>query len=105
MIDLNLICSVAESWCDQLSVCCYLQEERQGCLRSVLATLVFISTIIEVPHAIKRVLHLYAVIEQTIHTESSWVLYISELRKLEVVIRKVRADLWRNQAADRATAD
>jgi hypothetical protein len=66
MIDLNLICSVAESWCEQLSVCCYLQEERQGCLRSVLATLVFISTIIEVPHAIKRVSRVYAVIEQTI---------------------------------------
>ena len=65
MIDLNLVCSVAESWCDQLSVCCYLQEERQGCPRSVLATLVFISTIIEVPHAIKRRSHVYAVIEQT----------------------------------------
>jgi hypothetical protein len=65
MIDLDLICSVAESWCDQLSVCCYLQEERQGCLRSLLATLVFISTIIEVPHAIKRLSHVYAVIEQT----------------------------------------
>jgi hypothetical protein len=76
MIDLNLICSVAESWCDQLSVCCYLQEERQGCFRSVLATLAFIRTIIEVPHAIKRVSHVYVVIEQTIHTESSWVLYI-----------------------------
>jgi hypothetical protein len=62
MDDLNLICSVVESWCDQLSVCCYLQEERQGCLRSVLATLVFISTIIEVPHAIKRLSHVYAVI-------------------------------------------
>jgi hypothetical protein len=72
---------VAESWCDQLSVCCYLQEERQGCLRSVLVTLVFISTIeIEVPHAIKRILHAYAVIEQTIHIEGSWVLHISELR-------------------------
>jgi hypothetical protein len=55
MVDSNLICSVAESWCDQLSICCYLQEERQGCLGSVLATLVFISTIIEVPHAVKRV--------------------------------------------------
>jgi hypothetical protein len=73
MDDLNLICSVVESWCDQLSVCCYPQEEQQGCLRSVLATLVFISTITEVPHAIKRVSHVYAVIEQTIHTESSWV--------------------------------
>jgi hypothetical protein len=41
MIDLNLVCNVAESWCDQLSVCCYLQEERRGCLRFVLATLVF----------------------------------------------------------------
>jgi hypothetical protein len=65
MDDLNLICSVVESWCDQLSVCCFLQEEQQGCLRSVLATLVFISTIIEVPHAIKRLSHVYAVIEQT----------------------------------------
>jgi hypothetical protein len=80
MIDLNLIFSVAESWCDQLYVCCYLQEERQGCLRSCLATLVFISTIIEVPHAITRISHVYAVIEQTIHTESSWVLYILEFR-------------------------
>jgi hypothetical protein len=80
MIDLNLVCSVAESWCDQLSVCCYLQEERQGCLRSFLATLVFISTIIEVPHAINRISHVYPVIEQTIHTESSWFLYISKLR-------------------------
>jgi hypothetical protein len=61
MIDLNLICSVAESWCDQLFACCYLQEERQVCLRSVLATLVFISIIIEVPHATKRVSHVYAV--------------------------------------------
>jgi hypothetical protein len=65
MIDLNLICSVAESWCDQLSVCCYIQEERQGCLRSVLATLVFISAITEVPHAITRISHVYAVTEQT----------------------------------------
>jgi hypothetical protein len=64
MIDLNLIFSVAESWCDQLSVCCYLQEEQQGCLRSFLATLLFISTIIKVPHAITRILHVYAVIEQ-----------------------------------------
>jgi hypothetical protein len=63
MVDLNLICSVVESWCDQLSICCYLQEEQQGCLRSVLATLVFISTIIEVPHAITKILHVYAVIE------------------------------------------
>jgi hypothetical protein len=47
--------------------------------RSVLATIVFISTIIEVPHTIKRLSHVYAVIEQTIHTESSWVLYILEL--------------------------
>jgi hypothetical protein len=69
MVDLNLICSVVESWCDQLSVCCYLQEERQGYLRSVLATLVFISTIIEVPYAIKKVSYLYAVIEQTIDTK------------------------------------
>jgi hypothetical protein len=80
MDDLNLICSVVESLCEQLSICCYLQEERHGCLRSVLATLVFISTIIEIPHAIKRLSHVYAVIEQTIHTKSSWVLYISELR-------------------------
>jgi hypothetical protein len=65
MDDLNLICSVVESWCDQLSVCCYLQEERHGCLRYVFATLVFISTIIEVPHAIKRLSHVYAIIEQT----------------------------------------
>jgi hypothetical protein len=65
MDDLNLICSVVESWCDQLSVCCYLQKEQQGCLRSVLATLVFISTKIEVPHVIKRLSHVYAVIEQT----------------------------------------
>jgi hypothetical protein len=65
MDDLDLICSVVESWCDQLSVCCYLQEERQGCLRSVLATLVFISTITQVPHAITRISHVYAVIEQT----------------------------------------
>jgi hypothetical protein len=69
MVDLNMICSVVETWCDQLSVCCYLQEERQGCLRSVLATLVFISTLKEVPHAIKRISHVYAVIEQTIHTK------------------------------------
>jgi hypothetical protein len=54
MIDLNLICSVAESWCDQLSICFYLQEEQQGCLRSVLATLVFISTITESPHVLSR---------------------------------------------------
>jgi hypothetical protein len=80
MDDLNLICSVVESWCDQLFVCCYLQKEQRGCLRSVLATLVFISTITEVPHAINRASHVYAVIEQTIHTKSSWVLYISELR-------------------------
>jgi hypothetical protein len=65
MIDLNLICSVAESWCDQLSECCYIQEERQGCLRSVLATLFFISAITEVPHAITRISHVYAVTEQT----------------------------------------
>jgi hypothetical protein len=70
MIDLNLVSSVAESWCDQLSVCCYIQEERQGCRRSVLATLVFISAITEVPHAITRISHVYAVTEQTIHTES-----------------------------------
>jgi hypothetical protein len=65
MIDLNLICSVAESWCDQLSVCCYIQEEPQGCLRSVLATLVFISAITEVLYAITRISHVYAVTEQT----------------------------------------
>jgi hypothetical protein len=45
-----------------------------------LPTLVFFSTIIEVPHAIKRVSHVYAVTEQTIHTESFWVLYILESR-------------------------
>jgi hypothetical protein len=46
-------------------------------------TLVFISTIIEVPHVFKSALalHVYAgLMEQTIRTESSWVLYISELR-------------------------
>jgi hypothetical protein len=62
MVDLNLIYSVVESWCDQFFVCCYLQEERQGCLRSFLATLVFISTIIEVSHAIMRISHVYGVI-------------------------------------------
>jgi hypothetical protein len=80
MIDLNLICSVAESWCDQLSIYCYIQEEQHGCLRSVLATLVFISAITEVPHAITRISYVYAVTGQTIHTESSWLLYISESR-------------------------
>jgi hypothetical protein len=65
MIDLNLVCSVAESCGDQLFVCRYLQEEQKGCLRSVLATLVFISTIKEVSHAIKRISHVYVVIKQT----------------------------------------
>jgi hypothetical protein len=66
MVDLNLVCSVVESWCDQLSVCYYLQEERQGCLIGpCLATLVFIGTIIEVPHAITRISHVYVVTEHT----------------------------------------
>jgi hypothetical protein len=48
MIDMNLVCNVAESWCTNFLYVTYLQEEQQGCLRSVLATFVFISTIIEV---------------------------------------------------------
>jgi hypothetical protein len=62
-----------------LYVVIYKRSDRAA-LGPFLPTLVFISTIIEVPHASKRVSHVYAVIEQTIHTESSWVLYISELR-------------------------
>jgi hypothetical protein len=57
---------VAESRCDQLSVCSYSQESSDRvALGPFLPTLVFISTIIEVPHAIKRVSHVYAVIEQS----------------------------------------
>jgi hypothetical protein len=37
----------------------------QGRIRSILANPVFVSTVIEVPHAINRVSHVYAVIEQT----------------------------------------
>jgi hypothetical protein len=63
-----------------LYVVIYKRSDRAA-LGPFLPTLVFISTIIEVgPHASKRVSHVYAVIEQTINTESSWVLYISELR-------------------------
>jgi hypothetical protein len=52
-----------------LYVVIYKRSDRAA-LGPFLPTLVFISTIIEVPHAIKRVSHVYAVIEQTIHTES-----------------------------------
>jgi hypothetical protein len=62
-----------------LYVVIYKRSDRAA-LGPFLPTLVFISTIIEVPHAIKRVSHVYAVTKQTIHTESSWVLYISESR-------------------------
>jgi hypothetical protein len=67
----------------------FYKRSNRAALGPFLPTLVFISTIIEVPHAIKRVLHVYAVVEQTIHTESYWVLYISELRKLEVVVERL----------------
>jgi hypothetical protein len=62
-----------------LYVVIYKRSDRAA-LGPFLPTLVFISTIIEVPYASKRVSHVYAVIEQIIHTECSWVLYISELR-------------------------
>jgi hypothetical protein len=47
-----------------LYVVIYKRSDRAA-LGPFLPTLVFISTIIEVPHAIKRVSHVYAVIEQT----------------------------------------
>jgi hypothetical protein len=47
-----------------LYVVIYKRSDRAA-LGPFLPTLVFISTIIEVPHASKRVSHVYAVIEQT----------------------------------------
>jgi hypothetical protein len=62
-----------------LYVVIYKRSDKAA-LGPFLPNLVFISTIIEVLHAIKRVSHVYAVTEKTIHTETSWVLYILELR-------------------------
>jgi hypothetical protein len=47
-----------------LYVVIYKRSDRAA-LGPFLPTLVFISTIIEIPHAIKRVSHVYAVTEQT----------------------------------------